>query len=178
MLGIRKCTMPRVASCAHIRHFCWHHHMHPVLHGLGSPNAYGCKLRPPWCTRDANWGPPDAHGCWLSPPPPRCTRDANWGPPDVHGVLTKAIIFMSKPVVRTNCVTELLELRKLIGIQANDLSVYNISQRISHGCHGRAERGAMPLETCILYCSIGPSVSSPCISAYRMATQTLLTWEL
>ena len=147
-----------------------------------------CMAWVPRMHTGANWGPPDAHGMQTEAPlmhtgadwapPPRCTRDANWGPPDVHGVLTKAIIFMSKPVVRTNWVTELLELRKLIGIQANDLSVYNISQRISHGCHGRAERGAMPLETCILYCSIGPSVSSPCISAYRMATQTLLTWEL
>ena len=158
---------------------------------LRSPGCIRVQTEAPWCTRGANWGPPDAHrvqteaplmhtGCWLRPPPPPpgCTRDANWSPPDAHGVLTEAIIFMSKPVVRTNCVTELLELRKVIGIQANDLSVYNIFQRISYGCHGRAERGAMLLETCILYCSIGPSVSSPCISAYRMATQTLLTWEL
>ena len=50
-----------------------------------------------------------------------------------------------------------LELRKAIDILANDLSVYN---RISHGCHGRAERGAMLPETCILYRSIVPSVSS------------------
>ena len=43
--------------------------------------------------------------------------------------------------------TELLELRKAIAIQANDRSVYNSFQRISHGCHGRAERGAILLET-------------------------------
>ena len=189
MLGIRKCTVPRAASCARIRHFCWHHHMHPVLHGLDSPDAHGEQTEASRMHTGANWGPPDAHGvqteaprmhtgadwgppnahgmqteaplmhtgCKLRPPdahgcwlrPPGCTRDANWGPPDAHGVLTEAIIFMSKPVVRTNWVTELLELRKVIGIQANDLSVYNIFQRISYGCHGRAERGAMLLETCI-----------------------------
>ena len=128
MLGIRKCTMPRVASCARIRHFCWHHHMHPVLHGLGSPNAYGCKLsppppppppmhtgcklRPPWCTRGANWGPPNAHGMQTEAPlmhtgcklrPPWCTRGADWAPPppppppDAHGMQTEA------PLMYTGC---------------------------------------------------------------------------
>ena len=136
--------------------------MHPVLHGLGSPDAHGVQTEAPRMHTGPNWGPPDAHGVLTEPP--GCTRDANWGPPDAHGVLTEAIIFISKPVMRTNWVTELLELRKVIGIQANDLSVYNIFQRISHGCHGRAERRAMLLETCILYCSIGPSVSSPLVS--------------
>ena len=60
-------------------------------------------------------------------------------PPDAR----VAIIFASKPSreqneQQLNCCSEL---RKAIVIQANDLSVYNISKRISHGCHGRGERG-------------------------------------
>ena len=51
--------------------------------------------------------------------------------------------------------TELLVCWKAIGIQTNDLSVYNSFQRISHGCNGRGEKGAM-----LLYRSIVPSVSS------------------
>ena len=74
---------------------------------------------------------------------------------DAHVV----IIFVSKPVSRTKrTITELLELRKMIGIQANDLSIYNIFQRFSHGCHGRAERGVMLLETCILLISLDHAV--------------------
>ena len=211
LLGIRKRTMPHVASCARIRHFadiitctpcCTLHDpvTTPRMHkgwigppgctrgGLGPSDAHGVDWAPrmhtgwigaPGCTR-GGLGPPDAHEVdwaprmhtgWIGPP--GCTR-GGLSPPDAHVV----IIFASKPVARRK--TELLELRKAIGIQANDLSFYNSFQRISHGCHGRAEpeRGAMLLETCVLYRSIVPSVSSPRISAYRAAAQTLLTWEL
>ena len=74
LLGIRKRTMPRVASCATN---CWHHDMHPVLHAVGSP---GCIRG-----QGADRAPPADTGGGL-------------GPPNEH----VAIIFASKSVARTN----------------------------------------------------------------------------
>ena len=101
------------------------------------------------------------------------------GPPDAYGEqgadMSPPWMLTWRLFPRVNQSREQIKLLvcwKAIGIQTNDLSVYNSFQRISHG---RGERGAMLLET---YRSIVPSVSSPCISAYRAATQTPLTWEL
>ena len=74
------------------------------------------------------------------PPPPRLTWGGGLGPR-----MNTWRLFSRVSQSRER--TELLELRKAIGIQANDRSVYNSFQRISHGYHGRAERGAILLET-------------------------------
>ena len=63
-------------------------------------------------------------------------------------------------------------------VQVNDLSIYNISQRLATaamGARAKPEIGSMLLETCALYHLIVPSISSPHISAYRAATETLVS---
>ena len=57
------------------------------------------------------------------------------GPQDAH----RATTFIRKPAKMTAGAT-----KKMIGIQVNDLSAYNIFKR--HGCHGRAERRIMLFE--------------------------------
>ena len=85
----------------------------------------------PCCTP---WAPRDAYAGRGQTEPPRLTRGADWGPR-----MNTWRLFSRVSQSRER--TELLELRKAIAIQANDRSVYNSFQRISHGCHGRAERG-------------------------------------
>ena len=102
----------------------------------------------PCCTL---WAPRLHTGGRVQTEPPGCTRGADWGP-RMHTWQLFSRVSQSQER------TELLELRKAIGIQVNDCSVYNSFQRISNGCHGRAERGAILLETCIISLSLDRAV--------------------
>lgn len=130
---------------------------------LGVPcNCWGCHFLHMACP-SAWTGSPDAHGEQLGPPNAHGCR---LGPPDMHGM----IILASLP--DTQCIDTQQLASKLISLSTT------LSKRLALASMGELLQGPCHRKLCVLQLSIVPFVTSPHISAYTAATQTVLTWEL